>query len=683
MCTVSRQPRLWGVLDLAAITLALTLGIVSPPSAWGAANSSGPKSSAQQSKQAAASRLGQPATVQPLTFDNDDEGPLPRLPGKCLGLTGSAYGLCVSFCEAHDCYILPDRNSCQVLRTAFQRLTGRSVFPCEIITPATFTPTPAGTPTGTASATITSTATPNDTDTPTPTITFEPTATDTSTPTDTDTPTETDTDTPTPVDTATATAIPTGSAAATLTSTPAATPTETTEIEATATSTSAAATATHTSVPATETATAANTATETPVGTPTGTVAATVTNTPEATTTATSAGANTATATSAAVNTATATSAAVSTSTATPVSTNTAPASTSTATPVSTNTAPASTSTVTPTVTDTPTATIPPTPTVTVGPACPLMAGRYTETTTGGSLKVSTFMPFTFPAGGTTVQDVGDGDANCVHTTVIPYPGGLTVPVFCVPALGYSVQVSQTGCGIGEIDSNGGSDFTVIEKGDTSYNLNNCAAMQPDVGMVCSKVCHGNNVGMACSTNTDCGTGGTCSAFVDSSGEIDITVGDGTADTCSSGGTGNAIVSIPVNTLTWLSSDGSCPDMDGMFNPDNGDTEITQFPQTLDLTSDTSTAQFFDNDGDGCFLAGAGPAGPFMSSGQCINFTAQTVNVAGGGTVFSSAAPLHDLLFTTVQNSNITGPTASGGATCASPPVIDFNGLAHRCIIAP
>jgi hypothetical protein len=267
-------------------------------------------------------------------------------------------------------------------------------------------------------------------------------------------------------------------------------------------------------------------------------------------------------------------------------------------------------------------------------------------------LKVSTFMPFAFPSGGTTVQDVSDGDANCVHSTVVPYPGGLTVPLFCVPALGYTVQVTQTGCGVGEIDSDGGSDFTVTEHGDTSYGLNGCAATQ------------------------------SCAVFADSSGDIDITVGDGTADTCSSGGSANAIVSIPVNTLTWLASDGSCPDADGSFDPAS-DTEITQFPQTLDLTTDTSTAQFFDNDADGCFQKGAGPAGPFTSTGTCIDLTAQTVSVAAGGTVFSSAAPLHDLLFTTTQNSTVSGPAASGGAACAAPPVINFTGLAHRCIIAP
>ena len=313
-------------------------------------------------------------------------------------------------------------------------------------------------------------------------------------------------------------------------------------------------------------------------------------------------------------------------------------------------------------------------------PTCGISAaGRYTETTTGGVLKVTTFLPYGFPAGSVTIQDVSAPDANCVSNTVIPYPGGLTVPVFCVPALGYTVQVTQTGCGVGIIDSDGGSDLTTTEKGDTSNNQFGCAATQ------------------------------SCASFVDSSGEIDITVGDGTADTCSSGGTGNAMVSIPVNTLTWLAEDSTCPDADG-GPPEGGDTIITQFPQTLDLTTDRSTAQFNDNDADGCSLKGAGPAGPYTTNqvcngagdpyacctgpgagtcvgngatGRCIDFGAQTVTVAGGGTIFSSGAPLHDLLFANVMPSTISGPTAFLGATCGSPPTINFAGVAHRCIIAP
>jgi hypothetical protein len=306
-------------------------------------------------------------------------------------------------------------------------------------------------------------------------------------------------------------------------------------------------------------------------------------------------------------------------------------------------------------------------------------AGRYTQTTTGGVLKVTTFFPFGFPTGGTTIQDVSaPNQTTCVSNTVIPYPGGLSVPIFCVPALDYNVQVTQTGCGIGVVDSNGGSDLTVSENGDTSSALYGCAASQ------------------------------SCASFADSSGEIDITVGDGVTDTCPSGGTGNAIVSIPVNTVTFLSTNG-CPDSDGSSSGAD-DTILFQFPQTLDLTTDVAVAQFNDNDSDGCSLKGIGPAGPYTRNqlcnmagnpypcctggqagtcvgsggeGQCIDFGSGSVSVAGGGTVFSRAAPLHDLLFGTVQLGTITGPTAFLGASCGSPPTINFSGVAHRCIIAP
>ncbi len=435
-----------------------------------------------------------------------------------------------------------------------------------------------------------------------------------------------------PESTATATAPPTETSTAAVVST------------ATQTVTAPVDTATATAPP-TETSTEAATATFT---VPAGTATATLTpesTTPESTATATSEGQNTATATN----------------------TEAAPET------------PTPTVTVAANDTDTATATRTLTPTVTHTPVvCPVNQGRYTQTTTGGVLKVSTFLPFAFPAGGVTVQDVSAGDSNCVHTTVVPYPGGFSTPIFCVPSLGYTVQVTQTGCGIGVVDSDGGSDLTTTEKGDTSYNSGGCGASQ------------------------------SCTMFADSSGEIDITVGDGTPDTCASG-TGNAMVSIPVNTVTWLADDATCPDSDGEL--DAADAIITQFPQTLDLTTDRATAQFADNaPTDSCSLKGAGPAGPFTTSsvcadagnpypcctapgqgtctgtgatGTCMDFNTNTVTVAGGGTIFSSAAPLHDLLFTTVQASNISAPAPFGGATCASPPTINFLGAAQRCIVAP
>src|SRR6185295_11489527 len=96
-----------------------------------------------------------------------------------------------------------------------------------------------------------------------------------------------------------------------------------------------------------------------------------------------------------------------------------------------------------------------------------------------------------------------------------------------------TTSVTQTGCGIGQIDSNGGADYTIDERGDTS-ELTACGVVQ-----------------------------GTCPAAgpaPDSSGRLDVTVGDTVTDTCSGSSLGNIVVTIPVNTLTWVAADASCPD---------------------------------------------------------------------------------------------------------------------------
>jgi hypothetical protein len=510
---------------------------------------------------------------------------------------------------------------------------------------------------------------------------------------------------------------------------------------------------------------------------------------------------------------------------ATPTATNTSPVTeaTPTATTASTSTATSiSTSTATPvnSATGTPTLTPSPTPTST---GCPLGPGEYIQTTAvlcyggtnnrstcdpnvdcpdgmciasvclngmndslpcdankqcpggaceAGALHVATFQPFPFPAGGVTIQEVGPGDANCVHTTVVPFPGGLTVPIFCVPALGATTSVVQSGCGVGEIDSNGGSDFTVNENGDTSFtsmppaptcDVHQAGACSPGVcsgikvGSTCTSgpkmgaMCSGLNAtaanakcglctvgtGLTCNTDLDCGCPNS-GPPPDSSGHIDITVGDGTVDTCTSG-TANAIVTIPVNTLTWVAASrcsggthdgtvcavsadckgctgnttacsctggtndgtactsdaqctgggtcggtctGGCPDPDKTYNAGT-DTLLASFPQTLDLTTDKATAQFVDIDGDGCKKSGLGPNGPYSSTGQCIDLTSNTVTVAASGTIFSSGGPTYDLLFTTIQNSTVSGPGPLQAASCDQPPVINFTGTANRCLVGP
>jgi hypothetical protein len=51
------------------------------------------------------------------------------------GLLGSAYGLCVAFCEANDCDTRTgqgkDERACEVLRDHYAQVTGELTFPCE------------------------------------------------------------------------------------------------------------------------------------------------------------------------------------------------------------------------------------------------------------------------------------------------------------------------------------------------------------------------------------------------------------------------------------------------------------------------------------------------------------------------------------------------------------------------
>jgi hypothetical protein len=297
----------------------------------------------------------------------------------------------------------------------------------------------------------------------------------------------------------------------------------------------------------------------------------------------------------------------------------------------------------------------------------------------GGNLKVYTFAAFPFPAGGTIVQDVGAGDANCVHDTVVPMPGGFSAPNFCVPALGYTVSVTQTGCGVGKIDSNGGSDFTVEETGDTSDTTNaNCTAAGTP-----KACCTGAGTGTCTGVCGLTSTGGACTFGADGSGRVDIKVGDGVTDTCTGTGLANALVDVPVTTKTWQdNSPGTFHGCmgDGVFNA--GDLVITQFNQILDFSTDTAHAHFADIDGDGCSLAGAGPAGGQVAiKGRCMDTAAAPVTIAtaSAGTFFSTGLP-YDGAFSTFLTSTVTPMGPFQCSTCPSPPAINFAGTATRCL---
>jgi hypothetical protein len=258
----------------------------------------------------------------------------------------------------------------------------------------------------------------------------------------------------------------------------------------------------------------------------------------------------------------------------------------------------------------------------------------------------------------------------------VPFPGGFNAPNFCVPALGYTVSVTQTGCGIGQIDSNGGSDYKVEETNDTSDTKNsNCTA--PGLPHTC---CTGAGTGTCTGA---CGLphpAGCAASTTDGSIRADVTVGGGTA-TCAGTGLANAIVTVPVHTKTWqdnsAGSFGACMG-DGVFNA--GDMVITEFNQILDFTTDEAHSKWMDIDGDGCSLAGGGPAvGQPLIKGECLNTTANTVKtVAAGG--FGSTGVPNDGSFSTSLPNTVALTGAFAGATCGSPPPINFAGKATRCL---
>lgn len=283
---------------------------------------------------------------------------------------------------------------------------------------------------------------------------------------------------------------------------------------------------------------------------------------------------------------------------------------------------------------------------------CPLVAGSYTlRQEVAGTLRIATFTPFPFPPGGTTTYDVGAGRMPaCVHSVVVPFPGGFAAPAFCIPGLGLSVKLEQAGCGIGQIDSNGGSDYTVAEVGDTSDASDTCGLPQ------------------------------TCIVGEDSALRVDVTIGDGIPDTCASG-TANVIVAVPVLTTTWVehSSGDSCPPNDGSFDPDQGDQFLVEFPQVLDFTTDTNAAVWTDLDGDGCTITGAGPEIGLSNTGTCLDLESKTLVTAASGPI-GSAVSVADITYSTALPNLFSGPQEALGATCDSPPAINFNGLAHRCI---
>ena len=295
--------------------------------------------------------------------------------------------------------------------------------------------------------------------------------------------------------------------------------------------------------------------------------------------------------------------------------------------------------------------------------------------TGAGTLVVATLAAFPFPPGVQTTIDIGTADGTCRHDAIVP-AGGFSVPVFCIPALGYTSQVIVRHCEAGGADGNGAvwdaaapcSDADVSRVGDTSdASTNNCGTL-----------------GTGCVT----AAGG---AGNDTGGNIDTTRGD---SVCDAAGV-HTQLSIPVRSLTWQDNDAEpdCPDEDGVFD-EGTDLPITDFNFILSPTTATTNSQFVDLNGDGCSKGGAGPqqlkrcsndhAKPCgvmadCPGGTCENgslqgspatgpccVVGQQTTVVASGVAFTGGGPLYDLIFANASPTTITAcnaPAALGSCT--------------------
>jgi hypothetical protein len=280
---------------------------------------------------------------------------------------------------------------------------------------------------------------------------------------------------------------------------------------------------------------------------------------------------------------------------------------------------------------------------------------RIQTTSSAGTLQVSTLPAFPFPPNvQTTVEvDAGTPFPGCKHSGIVP-AGGFTVPVFCIPGLMYTSQVTALGCESGGADGQGvvwdaaasAPDPNVTRFGDTSDGVCNPA-------------------GQPCNTSA----GG---AGANTLGDINTTRGGSPL----ASGKVETQVDIPVNSLTWQAADLSCPDSDGTFDPGN-DTQVTNFDFILSPTSRLSSAKYTDLNGDSCSRSGNGPdsmtATGSPATGPCC-MVGQATTVVATGIAFTGSSPLYDITFKSITPTTISDcgiPVSTDTCTLTTNPCQD------------
>jgi cysteine-rich repeat protein len=283
---------------------------------------------------------------------------------------------------------------------------------------------------------------------------------------------------------------------------------------------------------------------------------------------------------------------------------------------------------------------------------CPIAPGAYALTPLeGGFFVPGSFETVPLPPVAATRLEIGNPNADCVHPVVVPLVPTATRNTACLGDLGWTVQVTQTGCGVGLLDSDGGSDFSLEHIGDTS-----------DTSPVCN------------TPHTFCQPG--ADDFVRS----DVRLGDGTPDLCGQGGAAQLVFTVPLRFAIW-SDAGGCPAPDGTFDAGT-DTLVGAIPMTVNLTTGSAHAIFADLDGDGCFIApGSVSALEDREAGSCLDPSTRVLRLAGAQPISTSGdVPLDDSVVGIVVPYRLSEAQPPSGATCFDPPPSPIaGGTATQC----
>jgi hypothetical protein len=288
------------------------------------------------------------------------------------------------------------------------------------------------------------------------------------------------------------------------------------------------------------------------------------------------------------------------------------------------------------------------------GCPCPLAAGEYRLTQRADGEMQVIGSPWVVPKGGTITLEVDEAESPaCPHAVWVPFPGGLELPTFCPGLSGYTAQITQTGCGVGQIVSGDRGGYDVTAVADTS-----------DTSGVCSTV------------GSVCRLGPTPD---DSAIRVHLSVAEGGA-LCAAERPVEIVLTIPIRVLYWIDADAPCV---GRYDPDK-DMLIGDWPMIWDLTTGTATSFFADLDGDGC--AGYPYGRGFSRTGTCFDASARNDGEASAVMVAAGAAsvgiPLYDMTFALTMPVSLTGPTGRPPpvSPCQSAPPIIFGGAVDRCL---